>query len=845
MFTKITGYTLGILTFGLLLTGLTLPHATEAATVQSQTPTTIRGNLSGAVEESKQGNENLVLILTAQNTDWSLILKDKAALNITSLVDHEVNVTGLVDANSKTIKVETITLVNNDNAFIKIEPLPNNLKYYVALCKYSDSVGEMPATPEYYNNLFNGPNKSVNNYFKTSSYDQLNVLADVSTVWFTLNNTQAYYLNQGYRTFSNDCLAKADAGVNFLNYDGLVTVSSSEYNPYWIGRATLGAEEMIFEGAIKEYRMAWIQNGYETYGKSLFLMAHELGHTLKWYHSSYSYWNQYDSEWDVMSDGRKLDLDVAHTPMDTIMLNKQKSGWLPADKIHRYTPGTAEIVKLEGSSEKPANRDADGKMVINIPIKLGDYDFDYTLELRHKVNYDTGLPGEGIFVQAIAQGQAIVLDIEGDGDVNNPSSLITPGESVFLEYSNMYVSVLSADPVAKTYTVLLSPTMPYAGFKNANGLIYNPGDRVTLSADVYNLQDPVKQVEFIHANGNYRVLGTDTTAPYALETAQTNNGQYIVQLRVTTMSGYVYYTDSITTFEIALPDNKFTYFHGDFKENTNNEFALKEFNNRLYQSYTGLDGRIYTRSSGSTDPYNPNWTAFTATVPYDYTHYAVTLEVHNGRLFQAAVGYDNRVYTRSTTDGYIWSPWNTDTKVIGEYTEHKITMASHNGRLYQAATGRDHRVYTRSSIDGVNWTYWKTDSKVIGEYTNYAISMVSNNGELQQTAVGFDNQLYIRNSTDGVNWNYWQLDLTSIARVYSDINTVVIGANQVYQTHKGIYNEIFTRVSTNNGQSYSAWKEFQMSEKTTVSIALTGYQGVLYEGAVLYEKMFVRKNISI
>ena len=125
---------------------------------------------------------------------------------------------------------------------------------------------------------------------------------------------------------------------------------------------------------------------------------------------------------------------------------------------------------------------------------------------------------------------------------------------------------------------------------------------------------------------------------------------------------------------------------------------LSDFNGKLYQSHRGLDNRIYTRSSSD----GTNWTGWTPALG-TATYSASAMAAFNGKLYQSHRGLDNRIYTRSSSDGTNWTEW---TPALGTIAYNAPTMAAFGSRLYQSHQGMDNRLYTRSSSDGVNWTAW-------------------------------------------------------------------------------------------------------------------------------------------
>jgi hypothetical protein len=785
---------------------------------------------------------------------WELATDPVDAQALEQHINEPVEITGNV-TQTDTIDVDTIAkkqIKKDTQAFIPQSPVTGNNKYFIALCKFSDSTIAPPARSRFVNIMAN-TYPGLNHYYKTISYNNLNVTADVSSTWLTLDHPLSYYAAD-YELFGEDCLTKAEAEVDFINYDSLMAIADRDYMGGGIaGRGTVGKRTVSTEGIIKDFSIVWINGG----GGTQHVMGHEIGHNLLFQHSSGPYGLTYDSKWDIMSSGYRFDslytTNYGAIASDTVAYHKQKSSWIPGNKIAVYN-GFNEKISLESLHEQPANWEANSKLVVNIPTP--DPAIDYTLESRFKHDYDQAVPFEGVVIHRITNqdlyigngsfiGKAQVYDPDNNNNTNDITTTIQPGQSVFLAETGMYVSVYYKNVAARTFEVQLSRTLPVVEINPTSQPIYQLGNTVNMTAFAFaGSTANVNNVEFVNANNTSIVFGQDNTAPYDINYTPAVGGEYRVQARATLSNGAIVYSNNSINFSVPEAGNNWTMWHGDFGNNTITAFALEEHNGKLYQSFTGTDNRVYTRSTASTDPYNMNWSPAVATVPFDYTQFPVSLTSHNGRLYQVAVGYNNKVYTRSSTNGLDWNAWDVDDNVIGEYTINRVNQTSFNGRLYQVAVGIGNQVWTRSSLDGINWTYWDRDENVVAEYTIYPVTQSAYQGKLHQVAVGFGNKMYKRESVDGINWTYWQLDTTSsISSIASEVQAELLGT-KLFQSHRGANGEVFTRSSTDFGVSFSNWKTFQANETTPHSIALSTFNETIYEGSVLLgNKLFTRGYI--
>jgi streptogramin lyase len=170
---------------------------------------------------------------------------------------------------------------------------------------------------------------------------------------------------------------------------------------------------------------------------------------------------------------------------------------------------------------------------------------------------------------------------------------------------------------------------------------------------------------------------------------------------------------------------------------------IVSFNKLLILTVKGNDNRIYTRTS--TDGFT--WSDWQVD-PISYTELPVTMAVLNGVVYQSAVGTEHKIYTRFSTNGLDWSDWSQ----TGGTTSQPVAMASFQNKLFQAVKGDDDRIYTRTSTDGATWSDWIADP--VGR-TTVAVNLSASDNLLFQFARGNDQLVYSRYTLDGVEWSKW------------------------------------------------------------------------------------------
>ena len=191
-----------------------------------------------------------------------------------------------------------------------------------------------------------------------------------------------------------------------------------------------------------------------------------------------------------------------------------------------------------------------------------------------------------------------------------------------------------------------------------------------------------------------------------------------------------------------------------------------------------------------------NWNQLSggATVdkPTEQTNFSV-----NNKIYQAILGNDTKLYTRSASDIFGWSSWQEGAGITLKDTPK---MVEYLGKLYQLGFGTDNRMYTRSSVDGLTWTAWQEGAGITLKNTPSLNVFAS---KLYQTARGTDNRLYTRSSVDGLAWTTWQEGAG--VQIIDKPNTITFASN-IYQSVLGIYTKIYTRQSS-NGTTWSSWTE--------------------------------------
>ncbi|HEU4881863.1 MAG TPA: putative Ig domain-containing protein [Longimicrobium sp.] len=325
--------------------------------------------------------------------------------------------------------------------------------YATVLCRFADSLSIMPHPAEFYQALLTGKEQDgLDHFWREVSDGRIDLSGSVVAGWVDLPKPRAFYFpnglsgNPNWWTMVSDCLGAADATVDFRQYAGINMQFNLNMPASWGGSAFVTAD-----GVNRVMPMTWMAPwaGHSVY-------AHEMGHSFGLPHSSGPYGSTYDSKWDVMSNSYIRMVDNQFIGQHTMIYHKNILGWIPASQRYVATPGSRQTLVLN-QSELPGTT-ADYQMV-QIPIPYGQF---YTVEVRRRVGYDEGLPGEGVVIHRVDTTRpdraAQVVDPDDNGNPNDAGAIWLPGERFTDPENDVGISV---DAVAGTgFRVTVSLAAP-------------------------------------------------------------------------------------------------------------------------------------------------------------------------------------------------------------------------------------------------------------------------------------------------------------------------------------------------------------------------------------------------
>ncbi len=328
------------------------------------------------------------------------------------------------------------------------QPLVSNSRPWISImCKFSDYIATEPKNLAYFSGMYASSKPGLDHYWRELSYETANVAGSGAAGWFVLPQPEAYYnptdtqgganLNQ----LATDCIAAADASVNFAQYAGINMMFNTNFDN---GYAWGGTRFMSLDGVSKVWSVTWEPPwGYA----DITVIAHEMGHGFGLPHSSGNYGQTYDNQWDVMSDtwancSRSRDATYGCLGQQTISYHKDKLGWIPAEKKYLAGPNSQRVLLME-QLDLPATANY---LMAKLPI-AGSATRYYTVEVRRQTGYDYKLPGQAVIIHEVDTSRsrpAYVVDADGNGNTGDSGARWEVGEVFSDAVNKVFVKVLAA-----------------------------------------------------------------------------------------------------------------------------------------------------------------------------------------------------------------------------------------------------------------------------------------------------------------------------------------------------------------------------------------------------------------
>jgi M6 family metalloprotease-like protein len=324
------------------------------------------------------------------------------------------------------------------------------------MCKFSDVATE-PHNLAYFTGMYANVKPGLDHYWREQSYDTFNVAGSNAFGWFVLPQPEAHYEHTnpaGLHHLADDCIAAADASVNFAPYVGINMMFNFDWYNGW---AWGGSYYKTIDGVTKSWRMTWEPPWAYA---DISVIQHEMGHGFGLPHSSGAYGQTYDNAWDVMSWDR-YNCSAATDPtygcigQGTISYQKDILGVIPAGQKSTVTLGSSTTITLE-QLDLPATSNY---RMAQIPIGGSSTHF-YSVEARRLTGYDSKLPGAAVIIHEVDTTRLIpahVIDTDLNGNTADAGAMWIVGDRFVDATNNISVDVDLATATGFQVTITVNP----------------------------------------------------------------------------------------------------------------------------------------------------------------------------------------------------------------------------------------------------------------------------------------------------------------------------------------------------------------------------------------------------
>ncbi len=300
------------------------------------------------------------------------------------------------------------------------------------MCKFPD-IADEPEDFAFFQGMYSDTEPGLDHYWREISFSTFDVSGSgvAGTGWYTLPHDESHYNptatsgGADKTALMTDCIAAADADVDFSLYDGINMMFNFNFDRGWAWGGGTGT--LTLDGVTRSWRATWEPPWAYA---NISVIAHETGHGFGLPHSTAIDWTSvYDNAWDVMSQDRyncaagSVHRDAIYGCMaqHTISHHKDLLEVIPESKIMTLLPGSSATVTLDDLAAPPST----GYQMVKIPIGTSATQY-YTVEARRHTGYDEKLPGEAVIIHTVDLGTAVLVP---SASATDPAVMWNVGET--------------------------------------------------------------------------------------------------------------------------------------------------------------------------------------------------------------------------------------------------------------------------------------------------------------------------------------------------------------------------------------------------------------------------------
>jgi hypothetical protein len=326
-------------------------------------------------------------------------------------------------------------------------PFRGKISWAVLLCQYRNS-GTPPLTVQAVQNMvLQHPTESLDAYWKSASYQGVNLAGTVVRGWYTMPHDVSEYPARGRIQTWNDCKDAARTATT---------------NPYAVSPGQLVAT-IVFP-TVDVFGVVG-QGAFFGTNVDLGGLAHETGHGLGYNHSfsdDPAYRNadwagigEYDDAWDVMSWANVFARTTASFgwgPPGVNAFHADRMGWIGRSRILTMgADGQASRTVTLAALNHP---EASGFLEVRVPFDPGDLMHYYTVAFHRRDGWNTGIPGDIVLIHEVkkaADGQLYSYLLRQRTTARDPVQQLSA--------NGVTIQIVNVDPAANQATVSVTTAM--------------------------------------------------------------------------------------------------------------------------------------------------------------------------------------------------------------------------------------------------------------------------------------------------------------------------------------------------------------------------------------------------